>query len=91
MKPRVGRLQRAVWRSFVASQGAPLLTRDLMARAWIREARYEHKHYRSLARAARRYAIKLGRCGKGNLWAPNAELALLIRGACGEQISPNSN
>ena len=80
MRPRVGKVQRGVRRALIASDGAPLLTRDLLQWAFVREARYKVRHYSSLHRAAPRFAVKLGRCGKGNLWAPRPELLRQIRG-----------
>ena len=85
IKNRVGKVQRGVRRAFIASDGAPLLTRDLLKWTCPREDWYPQARYRSLARAATRFAVKLGRCGKGNLWAPRPELLALIKGESGER------
>ena len=83
-KNRIGRVERAVTRSFIASNGRPVRTADLLARAFARERRFHPKHYRSLYRATLKYAIKLERSerGKGRpwLWGPTPELLRWIRG-----------
>jgi hypothetical protein len=79
MKPRVGKVQRGVRRGLIASDGVPQPTASLLPWCYPRAARFELKHYQSLWRAAPRFAIKLGRRGKGNLWAPNAALLKQIR------------
>ena len=83
-KKRIGRVERAVTRSFIASDGRPVRTADLLARAFARERPFQPKHYRSLYRATLKYAVKLGRSERGRgrpwLWGPTPELLRWIRG-----------
>ena len=57
-----------------------MLTIELMRWAHPRVDRYEPWRYWSVHRAAPRFAVRLGRCGQGNLWAPRPELLAQIRG-----------
>ena len=43
------------------------------------------RSYVALWRAAPRFAVKLGRRGKGNLWAPNDALMRAIKGESDER------
>jgi hypothetical protein len=85
-KNRNGRVQKAVRRAFIMSDGKPLSTSDLMRWAFPKlDGRYEQLwRYWSVHRAAERYAIKIGRADRGYgppvLWAPNAELLRQIKG-----------
>ena len=74
MKPRVGKVQRGIRRAFIANDGQPLLTRELLTWAYPRDTWHPQNHYRGLAGAAPKFAVELGRCGKGNLWGPRPEL-----------------
>ena len=78
-KHRVGRVERQVRRAFIASHGQPLLTADLMHWAFPRATRYEPWRYWSVHRAAKKFAIKVRRWDKGNLWVPTPDLARRIR------------
>ena len=84
MKPRVGKVRRGVRRALVASQGAPLLTRDLLRWCYPRASRFKQDHYRALHHAAPTFAVKLRRSpiGRGRpwLWAPSDELLRWIKG-----------
>jgi hypothetical protein len=40
--------------------------------------RYEPWRYWSVHRAATKFAVKINRCGKGNVWAPAPVLADII-------------
>jgi hypothetical protein len=49
----MGRVQRAIWRALVASNGRPLSTRELAAWAWPRlKGEPENKHLSSICHAA---------------------------------------
>ena len=78
-KNSTGHVQKAVRRALIASDGQPVLTAELMRWAFPRQTTYRPNRYWSVHLAARRIAIKLGRCGKGNLWGPRPELLALIR------------
>jgi len=75
---RVGRVERQIRGALIASNGRPLQTVDLMRWAFPRATRYEPWRYWSVHRAARKFAIKVRRCGKGNLWIPMPDLARRI-------------
>jgi hypothetical protein len=77
---RVGKVQRAVRRAFAASNAVPLRSHDLLQWAYPRVDHFRHDHYRALYQAAPRFAIKLGKDGKGVIWGPTRELEALIRG-----------
>ncbi len=62
--PREGRIQRAVRRALIASDGRPLKTRDLLRWAYP-GTEHEFWHYKSIYRAAPRYAVKIDR-----VWMP---------------------
>ena len=78
-KHRVGRVERQVRRAFIAGKGRPLTTIDLMRWAFPRATRYEPWRYWSVHRAAKKFAIKVRRWDKGNLWVPTPDLARRIR------------
>ena len=80
MRPRVGKVQRGVRRALIVSDGVPLPTASLLPWCYPRLTRFEQKHYVALWRGAQKFAIRIGRCGKGNLWAPRPELLRQIRG-----------
>jgi hypothetical protein len=77
---RIGRVERQIRRAFIASDGRPLLTIDLMRWVFPRVSHYEAWRYWSVHRAATKCAVKVGRCGKGNLWQPNNQLLARIKG-----------
>jgi hypothetical protein len=83
-KRKVGRIQQAVRRAFIASDGKPLRTIDLLRYAYPRLSEFERWHYRNMYRSAPRFAVKRGRVksgpGRAFWWAPKAELLRLIRG-----------
>jgi hypothetical protein len=66
-KPREGRVRRAVRRALIAAGGRPLMTRDVLAWAYPRLERFKCWHYKSVYRAAPRYAVKRGR-----VWMPRS-------------------
>jgi hypothetical protein len=72
-------VQKQIRRAFIANNGRPLLTIDLMRYVFPRTSRCEPWRYWSVHRAATKYAVKVGRCGKGNLWGPTPELAQKIK------------
>ena len=79
---RVGRIQRRIARAFVWSGGAPLLTVHLLEHSFPRVTHFEPKHFVSVYRAARRYAVRISRPGRAVvIWAPSPELARLIGGS----------
>jgi hypothetical protein len=61
--PREGRIQRQIRRALIAANGKPLKTRDLIN--WAFPGAREFWHYKSIYRAAPRYAVKDGR-----IWKP---------------------
>ena len=64
--PREGRVMRACRRALIAAGLArPLMTRDLLRWAYPQLERFECSHYKSIYRAAPRYAVKVGR-----VWLP---------------------
>jgi hypothetical protein len=62
--PREGRVMRACRRALIAASGRPLKTRDLLQWAFPSGER-QFWHYKSIYRAAPRYAVKVGRA-----WLP---------------------
>jgi hypothetical protein len=69
---RVGRVQRQIKRAFIASNGQPLTSTELLRWCWPRERR--RWHYKELMVAASRFARRIGRSqtgsGRAYLWAP---------------------
>lgn len=59
--PREGKIQRAIRRAFIASDGQPLRPRDLVRFAYPELEQFRSWHFWSIRRAAPRYAIKDGR------------------------------
>src|SRR5262249_23195815 len=82
--PRIGRIQRAVRRGFIASQGEPLSTSQLVARAYPRLKAFAIWQYAQVRSAAARWCVRIGRVrgrrGIAVLWSPNAELRRAISG-----------
>jgi hypothetical protein len=76
-KSRVGRIRRAVRRGFILSDGAPILTRDVLERAYPRLRRFASWHYLAVRRALRLEGARViarSRFGRGRpaFWAPNS-------------------
>ena len=71
---RFGRIKRAVSRTFILSDGQPILTRSVLERAYPRLRRFTDWHYLAARRALRHGAEVVGRNrygrGRPNLWAP---------------------
>jgi hypothetical protein len=78
MRPRVGRVQRAVRRALIAAGGQPVPTRELMRWCWPRASRYRNWDYCTVRRAAERWCVRVGNVGRAVLWAPNEGLARLL-------------
>src|SRR5215813_14498906 len=80
-KPRVGHVQLAVRRCFIAADGRPLTIRDFLARAFPRTTNHRHWMRKSVHRAIPRFGVPLGRNlrrqGRPMIWVPNAELRRL--------------
>ena len=57
---RVGRIQRAVKRAFIAGPDSPLSTVDLIKRAYPRQQRYQHWQYAQVRLSAERFAQRVG-------------------------------
>jgi hypothetical protein len=77
MKDRIGWLQRAVLRELVIRNGEPATTADFLRRAFPRMRRFEPWRYEDTRRAAKKFAVRVGRAGsKGRpvTWMPNADL-----------------
>lgn len=77
-KSRIGRIRRAVRRGFILSDGAPILTRTVLERAYPRLKRFTAWHYLAARRALRQEAIIVGRNrygrGRPNLWLPKNKI-----------------
>jgi hypothetical protein len=75
---RVGKLQRQIRRALIAAD-RPLLTIDLLEYGFPRLDRYRHWHYKSVYRAARKFAVNVAGPGRAIvIWAPNPELAAAL-------------
>ena len=59
--PREGRVMRACRRALIAAGGKVLKTRDFLSWAYPGLKQFECWHYKSIYRAAPRYAVKAGR------------------------------
>jgi hypothetical protein len=82
LRNRVGRVQKAVRRALITSDGTPVPTGEIMLWAFPRlDGRYGHGSWRywSVHRAARKFAVRVGKQGHSIVWAPNAELLRQIR------------
>lgn len=69
---RLGKLQRRIWRAFIAEPSAELSTGDLLAVAFprLRAGEFKWSHRYAVRRAAERVAVRVGRCRPGGLiWA----------------------
>ena len=60
-KSRYGRIRVAVRRCFILSNGEPILTREVLERAYPRLRRFTSWHYLAARRALRRSAIVVAR------------------------------
>jgi hypothetical protein len=71
---RIGRLQLQVRRAFLAHEGRPLTTPQLMRRCYPRVRDFKVWHYWNVHRAALKFAVRLGRSKRGRglpiIWAP---------------------
>jgi hypothetical protein len=71
---RAGRILRAVRRCFIVSQGEPILSADVLLRAYPRLKCFLRGHRRAAWRALVREAEPIARCrfgrGRPYLWAP---------------------
>ena len=66
---RMGRIRVAARRCFIVSQGAPILARDVLERAYPRLRQFKHWHRWSARRALLQVAVVVARCrGRPNLW-----------------------
>jgi hypothetical protein len=75
-KNRIGRVQRRIRRAFIASEGRPLLTIDLLEHAYPRVDRYQRWHYKTIYKSAEKAAERVGGPGRAFIvWGPNRELA----------------
>jgi len=81
---RIGRCQLACRRAFIAANGRPLSTYELLAYAFPRSKAYAPWQRWSINRAVRKFGAPLGRSESGRgapmIWQPNAELKRLIHG-----------
>ena len=59
--PRVGRIELRVRRAFIANNGHPLSTTELMRRVYPRVVKFKHWHSYSIRRAAPKFAVRVGR------------------------------
>ena len=79
--PRVGRLQCQVRRAFIAANGRPLSTTDLLRWCYPHLRRFDRWRCQNVRRAAPKFAESIGRRrsrGVPILWAPKPELLRLI-------------
>jgi hypothetical protein len=71
---RMGRIRVAVRRAFIVSNGAPILARDVLVRAYPRVKQFQYWHRWSARRALLQVAEVIGRNrygrGRPNLWLP---------------------
>ena len=75
-KTRIGRIQKRIRRAFIESNGAPLLSAHLLASCYPRLDCYRPWHYKSVYRAASKFAVRISRPGRAvAIWGPNRELA----------------
>ena len=76
-KSRIGRIRRAVRRGFILSDGAPILIRTVLERAYPRLKRFAAWHYLAARRALRQEAMIVGRNrhgrGRPALWIPRSD------------------
>jgi hypothetical protein len=72
-KTRMGRVRVAVRRCFIASDGQPILVRDVLERCYPRAKRFRSRQYDLARKALRRVAtiVARNRYGRGRaaLWA----------------------
>ena len=73
---RTGKIQKRIRRALIVAD-RPLLTIDLVESAYPRATPpYAHWHYKSVRRAATRFAQRVGGPGRAFIiWGPNRELA----------------
>ncbi len=87
---RIGHVQRQIKRSFVAGDGKPLTTGDLIRRAYPRLTKFDSWQYAQVRLSAERWAVRIGtapgRHGASILWAPKPEIRRLVASAL-----PNSS
>ena len=69
-KRRVGRIQRQIRRAFIASGGRPLRIAVLLPWCYPRLSVFKPWHRTNVHRAARRFAIRVGKHGRANIWGP---------------------
>ena len=77
-KNRIGRVERAIFRALVTAGDRPLLTINLLEHAYPRvvDDRYRRWHYKSVYRAARKFAVNVAGPGRAFIiWGPKPELA----------------
>ena len=79
---RIGRCQLACRRAFIAANGRPLSTWELLAYAFPRSKTYKPWQRWSINRAVRRFGAPLARAESGRgapmIWQPKPELMRLI-------------
>lgn len=79
----IGRVQKAVRRSLIASDGKPVPTGEIMLWAFPRlDGRYGSGSWRywSVHRAARKFAVRVSKQSGTVVWGPRPELLAQIRG-----------
>ena len=79
-KIRIGHVQKQVRRALITAE-KPVRIADLLPYCYPRVERFELWHRGCVHRAAKRFAVVIGRDAKGNVWGPNDELARLIDGS----------
>jgi hypothetical protein len=83
MRKCVGKLQRGARRALIENNGQPITTADVLRAAYPDSDRFTDDQYTSARRAAKRFAVRVGRAGsKGRpvRWEPTPELRRLILG-----------
>jgi hypothetical protein len=83
-KNRIGRLQSIVRRCLIEAGGEPVATGVFARRAFPHVSRFEYWQYNAITRAARRFAVRVGRSPRGHgrpaIWQAKPELLRLILG-----------
>jgi len=84
MKGRIGKIERAARRELISRNGGPATTGDFVRRAWPHLTWFEVWRYRSARRAAKKFAVRIGRAERGKgcpvMWMARPELLRAIRG-----------
>lgn len=70
---RIGRVQRQIIRAFIASNGQPLVTRELIQWCYPRLDRFQDWHRWNTRRAALKVAAQIGLDGRRMMWRARSD------------------